>query len=135
MTVTAEPVPAESPSETSTSAEAEQVEQAVVEEQSADPTPEAKPRKPKPAAGGTGRGGWTMPDEVGKNLQAAQDHMQLVTDDPFFFTASDDATGAFRFQVLDANWRVCDQTPAAGQPFGYNTDIVFYVVKDYEDCP
>lgn len=78
---------------------------------------------------------WTMPDEVGQNLQAAQDHIQGVTGDPFFFTDSEDATGQARFQVLDANWLVCGQTPAASSTFDYNTDIIFYVVQDGEDCP
>jgi hypothetical protein len=58
-----------------------------------------------------------------------------VTDNPFFFTDSEDATGASRFQILDVDWTVCSQQPAAGASFGENTNIVFSVVKDWEECP
>jgi hypothetical protein len=76
-----------------------------------------------------------MPNEVGAVLQDAQDDIQAVTGNPFFFTSSEDATGADRFQILDRDWQVCSQTPPAGTVTGVDADIVFYVVKLWETCP
>jgi hypothetical protein len=129
VTVTADPAPA-----TSESAPADAAPPAATvapASEAAKATPKPKP-KPSPTHDD---GAWTMPDEVGKDLQAAQDHIQGVTDNPFFFTDSADATGADRFQILDVDWTVCSQKPAAGEPFDEDTDIVFYVVKDWESCP
>jgi hypothetical protein len=92
------------------------------------------PDEPKAVEGGPD-GSWVMPDESGKDLQAAQDHIQGITDNPFFFTDSADATEADRFQILDVDWTVCSQKPSAGSSFDENTSIMFYVVKDWEDCP
>lgn len=95
------------------------------------PTNANKP-KPKPAAAGDT---WVMPNEVGKVLQDAQDDIQALTGNPFFFTASEDATGASRFQMLDRDWQVCSQKPGPGSHFNEDTDITFYVVKLSEHCP
>ena len=106
------------------------------------PSPEPEPvaeTSPKslvgdnePATGDT----FVMPNEVGKVLQVAQDDLQAVTGNPFFFTDSKDATDQDRFQVLDSGWQVCSQDPAPGKvlPTDY-LDIVFYVVRTSEDCP
>jgi hypothetical protein len=77
-----------------------------------------------------------MPNEVGKGLQVAQDDLQAITGNPFFYTGSEDATGQDRFQAWDSNWQVCSQKPKAGTalPLDY-TDIVFYVVRTSENCP
>jgi len=66
-----------------------------------------------------------MPDVVCMNLQAAQNEIQ---DQGVFFSRSEDATGASRSQILDRNWVVVRQTPAAGQPIG-EFEAVLYVVK------
>lgn len=66
-----------------------------------------------------------MPDVVCMNLQAAQNEIQ---DRGVFFSRSEDATGASRSQILDRNWVVVRQTPAAGQPIG-EFEAVLYVVK------
>lgn len=79
--------------------------------------------------------GFTMPNEVGKSLQGAQDDLQEITGDPLFISESEDATGAGRFQVLDRGWQVCGQNVAPGETFTADTRIVFAVVKSYEDCP
>ncbi|MFB9314409.1 hypothetical protein [Nocardioides plantarum] len=110
-------------------------------------TPSKKPAK-KPAkkkeAPGTGVVGtegpvaadtFSLPDETGKVLQAAQDDVQAVSGNPLFFTASEDATGAARFQVLDSNWQVCSQEPAGGTQVDIDSTITFYVVKLDELCP
>lgn len=78
---------------------------------------------------------FVMPNEVGKNLQAAQDHIQRVSDNPFFFTSSKDATSDNRMQLLDRDWQVCSQNVAPGTTADKHTDIVFAVVKTYEECP
>ena len=52
-----------------------------------------------------------MPNVVGKDLQLAQDTMQAAG---LYKLTSHDSTGQARLQVLDRNWLVTDQTPAAG---------------------
>ena len=78
---------------------------------------------------------WTMPDLRGENLQTAQDAIQALTDNPVFYTASEDATGQGRHQINDRNWNVCSQVPAAGATFDDETLITFEAVKNSEDCP
>ena len=53
----------------------------------------------------------TVPNVVGKDLQLAQDTMQAAG---LYHLTSHDSTGQARLQVLDRNWVVTDQTPAAG---------------------
>jgi hypothetical protein len=73
-----------------------------------------------------------MPDVVCMDLQEAQDEIQ---DHGVFFSKSVDATGEDRRQILDRNWIVVAQSPAAGEPIGEN-EAVLSVVKDDEpsDC-
>ncbi len=78
---------------------------------------------------------WVMPDEVGKVLQDAQDALQQLTGDRMFYSRSTDATGQNRVQVVDRNWKVCSQTPAAGATLTAGTAVVFAVVKLEETCP
>lgn len=90
------------------------------------------------SGGGNSSGGdsWTMPDESGKDLQAAQDDIQSLTDDGIFYTRSHDATGQGRSQILDRDWQVCDQDPAPGTKITSDTKIDFGVVRvDTEQCP
>jgi hypothetical protein len=77
---------------------------------------------------------WTMPDVVGMNLQAAQDHVQAVTDLGVPLMTSTDGTGESRMQVMDRNWVVCEQTPAAGSTITSGDVPDFVVVKDDESC-
>ena len=78
---------------------------------------------------------WVMPNVVGKVLQTAQDTIQAVTGNPFFYTESEDAAGLSRFQVLDANWKVCGQKPQPGARFNEDTIVTFAAVKLEESCP
>jgi hypothetical protein len=79
---------------------------------------------------------FTMPGEVGKVLQAAQDDIQRVSRDPFFYSSSRDATGRGRHQILDRDWKVCSQNVPAGQVVRRSTVLVtFNVVKLTETCP
>ena len=66
-----------------------------------------------------------MPNVVGMNLQAAQDLIQTTG---VFFSKSVDCTGRDRMQILDRDWQVVSQTPAAGAEFGEN-EAVLGVVK------
>ncbi len=86
-----------------------------------------------PAAGSDGS--FIMPDEVGTVLQDAQDDIQRVSGDQFFFTDSHDALGSSRFQILDRDWQVCSQNVAAGQAVGAGGNIDFAAVKLDETCP
>ena len=60
----------------------------------------------------------TVPDVVGKDLQFAQDTMQAAG---LYILTSHDSTGLGRSQVLDRNWQVTDQTPAAGSRVAADT--------------
>ncbi len=110
-----------------------------------EPDPESEPKtaktnKPKPTKKASqpsadGVDTFEMPDETGNDLQFAQDHLQSITDNFLFYSSSEDATGAGRFQMLDSGWIVCSQTPQPGAIFDYDTDIIFYVVKEGEACP
>lgn len=77
---------------------------------------------------------FTMPNEVGKVLQDAQDDIQAISGNPLFFTRSTDATGAGRHQILDRDWKICAQNVPAGTSVGADADIVFSVVKLSESC-
>jgi hypothetical protein len=77
---------------------------------------------------------WVMPNLVGVNLQDAQDRIQSLTDFGVAVTTSHDATGAGRSQVLDRNWKVCDQSIAAGRPITATSKIDFGAVKIDESC-
>lgn len=72
----------------------------------------------------------TLPDVVGQDLQAAQDEAQ---DAGFYALDDQDASGQNRLQVLDRNWTVCRQEPAAGT-HPTDTQVVLYAVKDTETC-
>ena len=79
---------------------------------------------------------FTMPDEVGRVLQSAQDDIQRVSHDPVFYTSSKDATGRGRHQILDRDWKVCSQNVPAGRRVQRRTvTITFSVVKLAETCP
>ena len=78
---------------------------------------------------------FTMPNEVGANLQGAQDDIQRVSGNPLFITRSKDATGAGRHQVLDRNWKVCSQNVPTGTSVDQSVGITFGAVKLAESCP
>ncbi|MCJ1678384.1 PASTA domain-containing protein [Streptomyces sp. APSN-46.1] len=84
------------------------------------------PAAPVPAAQAT------VPNMVGKILQTAQDEAQAAG---FYLLGSTDATGQSRMQVLDRNWKVCSQTPAAGTKADPSSKLVFNTVKVGETCP
>jgi hypothetical protein len=73
-----------------------------------------------------------MPDVICMNLQDAQDEIQ---DHGVFLSGSVDATGQGRNQIIDSNWVVVEQSPAAGAPIGEG-DAELSVVKHGEtnDC-
>ena len=73
-----------------------------------------------------------VPGMVGKDLQEAQDALQAAG---FYVLTSHDATGQNRYQGLDRNWKVCEQTPPPWTPVRKDTPIDLTVVKDEERCP
>lgn len=95
------------------------------------PPAPAEPPSTEPGTA-TERDAVPMPDVVCMNLQDAQDRIQAAG---VFFSRSEDATGAGRNQVMDRNWVVVAQSPAAGVPIGEG-DAVLSVVKIGEpgDC-
>jgi hypothetical protein len=102
-------------------------------ETSAPPSTEGTTTTAAPATTADGASGQTtVPDAVGLDLQLAQDTMQAAG---FFLLISHDATGQDRFQVVDRNWTVCDQSPPGGTPASADAEIDFGAVKDDETCP
>jgi hypothetical protein len=71
----------------------------------------------------------TVPNVVGKNHQDAQDTMQSVG---LYALAEEDATGQGRMLIIDRNWHVVRQSPAAGSRVSENTTITLSS-KKYSD--
>ncbi|MFZ3496130.1 hypothetical protein ACODT5_23425 [Streptomyces sp. 5.8] len=92
----------------------------------------AAPATTPPAAPAPAPAEAAVPNGVGQVLQTAQDNAQAAG---FFFLGSTDALGQSRMQVLDRNWKVCSQAPAAGTKAATSTKIVFDTVKLEETCP
>lgn len=74
----------------------------------------------------------TVPDFTGMGLQSAQDKAQA---DGFYNLASHDALGRDRHQILDRDWKVCSQKPAAGTSTSTDSNLDFGAVKLDETCP
>ncbi|MFF0160191.1 hypothetical protein ACFYRY_22050 [Streptomyces sp. NPDC005263] len=72
-----------------------------------------------------------LPDMTGKGLQSAQDQAQEAG---FYSLTSHDALGRDRMQAFDRNWKVCSQTPKAGE-HPTDTKVDFATVKLEESCP
>lgn len=62
----------------------------------------------------------TVPDVVGENHQDAQDKMQSLG---LYNLREKDATGLDRLLIVDSNWQVVSQKPAAGKRVGENTVV------------
>ncbi|MFJ8786976.1 DUF3761 domain-containing protein [Streptomyces sp. NPDC102476] len=71
----------------------------------------------------------TVADFIGMGLQAAQGAAQA---DGIYNLDSTDATGQDRQQLWDRNWRVCAQTPAAGEAMSTDDTLTFDTVKSSE---
>ncbi len=92
----------------------------------ATPAPKPKP-KPKPAA--KPRDCIVVPDVVGGDHQLAQDTMQAAG---LYLLDEEDATGQGRMLILDRNWTVVRQRPAAGSCVSEDTEILLSSKKDGE---
>ena len=73
-----------------------------------------------------------MPALVGGNLQLAQDTLQAAGS---YVLDQTDASGLFRVQINDSNWRVCTQDPAPGAVVPTDTMVTLGSVKLSETCP
>lgn len=73
-----------------------------------------------------------VPKFTGMGLQAAQDAAQAAG---FYRLTSHDSAGRDRAQLLDRDWKVCSQKPAAGQRVSVGTTLDFGAVKVAETCP
>jgi PASTA domain-containing protein len=71
----------------------------------------------------------TVPNEVGKNHQAAQDDMQAHG---LYNLSEEDATGQGRMLILDRNWHVVSQSPAPGTKVSEDATITLRS-KKYTD--
>ena len=74
---------------------------------------------------------FTMPRVVGMNLQLAQDLLQSKGS---FVLDQVDHKGLLRLQVLDSNWKVCKQSPAAGKVVLASSVVTLSSVKLTERC-
>jgi len=72
-----------------------------------------------------------LPTLVGKGLQAAQDQAETAG---FGVVRSHDALGRGRAQVVDRDWKVCFQSPRAGDTDG-TKPVELAAVKLDETCP
>lgn len=74
---------------------------------------------------------FTMPDVVGVGLQDAQDGLQSLGS---YLLDQEDASGMGRMQILDSNWVVCEQSPAAGVEVSVDDLITLWSVQIGESC-
>jgi len=63
---------------------------------------------------------------VGKNHQDAQDQMQA---EGLYILSEEDATGQGRNLIVDSNWEVVRQKPAAGTRANEDTNITLFAKK------
>ena len=70
-----------------------------------------------------------VPNEVGKNHQAAQDDLQAHG---LYNLSEEDATGDGRMLILDRGWKVVSQAPAAGSVVASDATITLRS-KKYTD--
>lgn len=80
-------------------------------------------------ATGESDGKKVVPNEVGKNHQAAQDDLQAHG---LYHLAEEDATGRGRMLIIDRNWKVVSQSPAPGSKVSEDATIVLRS-KKYTD--
>jgi hypothetical protein len=95
------------------------------------PSGAAAPATPGSADAAADAAAANLPDMTGKGLQSAQDQAQAAG---FYHLTSHDALGRGRNQLLDRNWKVCFQTPRAGE-HPTDTKVDFATVKLEETCP
>lgn len=72
-----------------------------------------------------------MPNVIGMNLQLAQDLLQSKGS---YLVDQEDFKGLGRFQLIDSNWKVCSQAPAAGKRVLTSTLVTLSSVKLSERC-
>lgn len=75
---------------------------------------------------------FVMPNLVAKNLQKAQDDLQSLGS---YLLDEQDATGKGRITLLDSDWKVCGQKPAAGGKVLIVATVQLAAVKLNESCP
>ncbi|MFI1566723.1 PASTA domain-containing protein [Streptomyces sp. NPDC020490] len=83
----------------------------------------AKDQKPPTAKGGK------MPDFTGKSVKAARAALDSGTS-----ITVNDATAEERWVLVEPNWQVCTQDPAAGTALN-GQPVTFTAVKFGENCP
>jgi beta-lactam-binding protein with PASTA domain len=84
---------------------------------------------PAKDAGAQAAAGATMPNFVGKAVKVARGALDSGTS-----ITVNDATGDSRFVLLESNWKVCSQKPAAGAALN-GQPVEFNAVKFEETCP
>ncbi|MFI6359193.1 PASTA domain-containing protein [Streptomyces sp. NPDC050743] len=70
-----------------------------------------------------------MPDFRGKSVKAAREALDSSTS-----ITVNDATGASRWVLIESNWQVCTQEPAAGAKLS-GQPVTLDAVKFGEHCP
>jgi pyruvate/2-oxoglutarate dehydrogenase complex dihydrolipoamide acyltransferase (E2) component len=75
------------------------------------------------------KAGASMPNFVGKSLNTATEALPADTS-----ITPNDVSGQDRIIIVESNWRVCLQTPAAGTPLR-GQPVTFGAVKFGESCP
>lgn len=77
----------------------------------------------------TGGGDIVVPDVVGEDHQLAQDKMQAAG---LYNLSEEDVSGQDRSMLIDRNWEVVEQQPAAGTRVNEDATIILRSKKDDE---
>jgi hypothetical protein len=96
---------------------------------STDVTSESSSDAPDDGGGSSAGGNIEVPDVVGKDHQLAQDTMQAAG---LYNLSEEDATGQGRMLLVDRNWTVVSQSPAAGSMVNEDETITLRSKKDGE---
>jgi beta-lactam-binding protein with PASTA domain len=109
-----------------------EAEKAKAEAQAAQAAASTTPEAQAPALAGPAdpvAGPVAVPDVIGLDHQLAQDTMQAAG---LYNLSEEDATGAGRLMVLDRNWVVVEQVPAAGTKVAEDATITLRSKKKGE---
>ena len=95
------------------------------------PTPSATTPVPVPSPSAVSQV-FIVPDLVGDALDAARDTLQSLGS---YSLDPQDASGRGRAVTVDATWRVCTQSPLAGEVVEARTVVILTSVTAAEACP
>jgi hypothetical protein len=96
------------------------------------PSSSASPSSSGPPGSTSSSGSPHVPNVVGKRLDTAHEDARTAG---FTHVTYHDAAGRARHVILQRDWTVCSQAPAAGQVAASDVTFSLAVVKTDEQCP